>query len=221
MVNCEYGKIYKLYSKQQNITYIGSTAMYYLSQRLVTHKSSHKRYLNNKSKSSYTTSFKILECEDYKIELLENYPCANKKQLKDRERYYIENNECVNKCIPNRTHAEYNKKWYQDNKERILEQTKEYNKANVEHKKEYDKKYREVNVEYYKERASQKVVCKCGCQVRKGDIAKHLKTKKHLDLVQNKDTIGKVVCECGCQITKNVIARHKKTKKHLDLVQNS
>ena len=36
MVNYEYGKIYKLYSKQQNITYIGSTAIYYLSKKITT-----------------------------------------------------------------------------------------------------------------------------------------------------------------------------------------
>ena len=113
MVNYEYGKIYKLYSKQQNITYIGSTAQYYLSRRMDNHKKHYKSYLNGKY--PYVTSFKILECDDYKYELIEEYPCNNVQQLKTRERYYIENNECVNKYIPGRT----KKEWGQDNKDKI------------------------------------------------------------------------------------------------------
>ena len=208
MVNFEYGKIYKLYSKQQNITYIGSTAMYYLSQRLATHKGSYKSYLNNKS--GYVTSFKILECEDYKIELIENYPCANVDQLETRERYYIENNECVNKNIPTRTIAEYNKEYSTKNKDKI---------------KENDKKYRTNNIDKIKAKASNVIVCECGCQFRRDYLAKHKKTKKHLDFVQNKDTIDKVVCKCGCQVGRKYdLAKHTKTQKHIrlmELVQNS
>jgi len=216
MVNYEYGKIYKLYSNQQNITYIGSTAMYYLSKRLAVHRGDYKQYL--KSKSGYVTSFKILECEDYKIELLEKYPCANVDQLETRERYYIENNECVNKNIPTRTKAEWyednkdkikeqKQKWYQDNKEHILEQVKEYKEANreriLEQKREYSKKYYEANEdkikkysnEYYKNntdkikaRVNQVISCQCGCDIRRGDLSTHKKSKKHIrlmELVQN------------------------------------
>jgi len=198
MVKYEYGKIYKLYSKEQNIIYIGSTAMYYLSQRLAKHISSYKIYLN--TKDGYVYSFKVLECEDYKIELLEDYPCANVYQLKTRERYYIENNECVNKNIPTRTKKEYheanrdkilvrNKEYKQVNKDKIAVQIKEYQEANKDklekYYKEYGKKYREANKDKIKAKASELIVCECGCELRRDDIAKHKKTKKHLDLVQN------------------------------------
>jgi len=164
MVNYEYGKIYKLYSKQNNITYIGSTAEYYLSKRMSKHRMDYKQYLNGKLKKCYT-SFKILECEDYKIELLENYPCANRIQLEKRERYYIENNECVNKNIPTRTKTEYN----EANKDKINQHNKEYRTNNKEYNKEV-------------------ITCGCGCEISRYCLSRHKKTKKHIklmDLVQN------------------------------------
>ena len=201
MPNYQLGKIYKLSSPSANIVYYGSTCEKYISTRLAKHRSDYKHYLNNKgnNKGRYTYSFKVLECEDYKIELLEKYPCNNVDQLETRERWYIENNECVNKVIPTRT----KKEWEQDNREYILEQRQEY---------------RTNNKDKLNARASQKIVCQCGCQIRRNHIARHIKTKKHLDLVQNKDTIDKVVCECGCQIGKYGLIAHKKTQKHINLM---
>ena len=191
MVNYEYGKIYKLYSKQNNITYIGSTAEYYLSKRLSKHISTYKQYLKNKT--NYIYSFKILECEDYKIELLENYPCANRTQLEKREGYYIKNNECVNKQIPGRTRGEYrevnkdkikeyNTVYYKNNIDKIKEQKQEYKINNKDKINEYSKEYRTNN----KDKIKEKISCECGCDIRRSDLARHKKTKKHLDLVQNK-----------------------------------
>jgi hypothetical protein len=56
------------------------------------------------------TPTKILENNDYSIVLLEDYPCETKDQLLARERYYIENNICVNKIITTRTPKEYREK---------------------------------------------------------------------------------------------------------------
>ena len=46
------------------------------------------------------SSFKVLEGGDAKITLLENYPCKNRKQLHDREVYFINKTSCVNHNIP-------------------------------------------------------------------------------------------------------------------------
>ena len=105
MVNYENGKIYKLVCNETGLIYIGSTAQKYLSIRLSGHKWDYKNYL--KGKTNYITSFKVLENGNYDIILLENYSCNDKYELKARERLYIETNECVNKCIPNRTQIEY------------------------------------------------------------------------------------------------------------------
>ena len=46
---------------------------------------------------------------------------------------------------------EYKKKYYEENKEKILERSKKYGEENKENIKEYQKKYREENKEYNKE----------------------------------------------------------------------
>jgi len=208
MPDYQLGKIYKLTSPSNNLVYYGSTAQKHLSTRIASHIRDYNCYLNNKV--DYVTSFEILKCEDYKYELIEEYPCNNVYQLKTRERWYIQNNECVNKVIPNRTKAEY----YQDNIEHILEQTN---------------KYSEANKDKIKANKSEVILCECGCEVTRGQISTHKKTKKHLEfieLVQNKDnikadTIDKVVCECGYQVVKkdDGLARHKKSKKHIRLME--
>ena len=73
------------------------------------------------------TSFEILQNGDYKIVLIENYPCHSKEELKARERHYIEKLDCINKNIPLQTDQEYrethkdekqeyNRNYYKENK---------------------------------------------------------------------------------------------------------
>ena len=50
----------------------------------------------------FTTSFKILENNNYYIELIELFECTCKDELCARESYYIKSLECVNKVIPGR-----------------------------------------------------------------------------------------------------------------------
>jgi len=96
----EKGKIYKIVNDDMpDKVYYGSCVQKYLSNRLTVHKST----LNKK----YPCSSKILyEKGKPRIELVENFPCNSKKELEERERYYIENNECVNIKIPGRTQKE-------------------------------------------------------------------------------------------------------------------
>jgi len=149
------GKIYKISSPSNNIVYYGSTAQKHISTRIAGHLKDYKRYLNGKQ--HYISSFKVLECEDYKVELLEDYPCNNNQQLKARERWYIENNDCVNKNIPGRT------------------------------KRESDKQYRENNREEILKYQTEKITCECGCEIRRSDLARHKRSNKHLAfLEQNK-----------------------------------
>ncbi len=91
------GKIYKISSEIGNCCYYGSTTKPYLSARMAAHK--YKYRTNNRPSASRI----VLRYEDAKIELVEEYPCTNKYMLESRERWYIENNECVNIQIPCRT----------------------------------------------------------------------------------------------------------------------
>ena len=142
---CDYknGKIYKLESKEGNVRYYGSTTQT-LKERLRIHK-----------KNNNTTSRDILKYDDCKIILIENYPCSSKKELETRERFYIENNECVNKYIPTRTRKEWREENKDENKQEISEKRKE------------------------------KITCPCGSVVRKYSIRRHEKSIKHQQWLKN------------------------------------
>ena len=119
MVNYQNSKIYRIVDNTNGNVYYGSTCENTLALRLSKHKADYKQYLNRNH--NFTTSFDILKNNNYEIILVESYPCNNKDELHARERFYIENNECVNKYIPNRT----NKEWCERNKEVIAEKTKQ------------------------------------------------------------------------------------------------
>jgi len=140
MPDYQKGKIYKLWSPSKNLVYYGST-IETLSSRLSKHKYSYKTYNNDKKK--YCTSYLILECEDYKIELVEEYPCNNKDQLFKKEGEYIKANECINKNVSGRTKQE----WTDENKEKVDEYKKKYIEENIDKVKECKKNYEEKNRE--------------------------------------------------------------------------
>lgn len=201
MVNYGEGKIYKLWSPSTDKIYVGSTTKKYLSQRLSEHIQSLREYVSGKT-TRWTTSFEILiRYDDVHIELLENYPCKTKDELRRKEGEYIRKLECVNRCIAGRTPKER----YQDDKERILQRFKGYyeenkekiqqiqrkwREENRERKREMDRKYREANKEkiknndreYYK-RNSEKITCNCGALITKHNLKSHQKTLKHLNTI--------------------------------------
>ena len=132
---------------------------------------------------------------------VEIYPCESKKELEARERYWIEHfKSTLNRIIPTRTYKE----WYEDNKEKIKENSKKYSQKNkekiVEYQKEYHKnnkeKIAEQNKEYYEdnkekinERQRQKVICECGCEITKRILKQHQRSKKHKDLMEQKESV--------------------------------
>lgn len=155
MVNYQNGKIYRIVCNITGKQYIGSTTENYLCNRLRSHVGTYKTKKD-------TTSREVLENGNYSIILIENSPCNNKDELLQRERYFIESMECVNKHIPGRTDQE----WRKDNKEIIKKKNREYHKKN----------YKEIN-----EKRSVKITCECGCLISKRNIIRHKKTKKHLN----------------------------------------
>jgi hypothetical protein len=167
------GKIYKIIDNTTGNIYIGSTCEPTLAHRLAKHKNSYIKYL--KGKYHFVTSFKILENNDYDIILLEEYSCETKDQLLARERYYIENNNCVNKIIPTRNMKEY----YKNNKDKIKEQQKEYYENNKDKKLEYQKQYKELNIEKIKQRNYEQFICECGGKYTYNHKVRHLNTIKH------------------------------------------
>lgn len=174
MPDYQQSKIYKIINPNiPDKIYYGSTIRKYLSQRFAQHKK-----WNNKCSSKI-----LFEKPDAKIVLVENYPCKDKNELEKRERYYIENNECVNVKIPGRTVEE----WLKDNKEKIREQKRRYAEKNKEKIKKYyqeHKKEMKINSERRYEKVKkipkEKVGCRvCKCEIRLDAFAIHCITKKH------------------------------------------
>lgn len=163
------GKIYRLVCNTTGLQYIGHTTKEYLSQRLAKHVDNYKQWMKNSSKEHYITSFLIIEMGNYDIVLIEKFPCCSEDELKARERYWIENTDCVNKNVPNRGDKEYMKEWRENHKERV---------------KEYKKTYRQENVQKISEYSKEVVKCECGTELQRINLSKHRKTQKHQDLLK-------------------------------------
>ena len=142
MPKYELGKIYKITGG--GLTYIGSTTQP-LSQRLAQHRSNYKLF---KQGIGVCPNYKVLECMDYQITLIEDYPCERKEQLLMRERYWIENTSCINITHPLRTSKEY----HEDNKESINERHRANYSGNIDRERDRIKSYYYENKEKDKEK---------------------------------------------------------------------
>ena len=171
------GKIYKIVCNITGEVYIGST-IEILNRRLTNHKVKPKRPCMSKQ---------ILDRGDYKIELIKDYPCNSEEELKWEERKHIDNNICINKYSPIITEEEKierksiaHKNWYNKHKQSVLDKIKEDRKNNPEKYRQRDKNKYEKN----KEKLKEKITCECGAIVRRGGIAEHKKTMKHIKLME-------------------------------------
>ena len=145
-------KIYKITDNTNNKVYIGSTIKT-LQQRLQGHKTAAKSY-----KEGYGCASKsIIDNGDYNIELLEHYPCENRKQLLIKEQEYIDKYDCINKV---NSHTDPKQK-YLLNRDKILI-----------NKREYDKKY---------------IKCECGGGYCMSHRARHLKSLRCQEYFKNKN----------------------------------
>ena len=181
------GKIYTIRSKNTDKYYIGSTVSK-LCVRMADHVKHYKLYKLGKKK--YVSSYDIMDKEEYYIELLENYPCNSREELRKREgelqRKY--KNECINKHIAGRTPNEYNREVYHK-----TEKFKAYRKAysQTEKSKAYQKAYDNTEKrklyfkEYKKKRNATKLNCECGGLYSLNNKARHFKSTKHKNYIES------------------------------------
>ena len=121
-MNYSKGKIYKIIDLTNDDIYIGSTI-----QTLKQRWSDHQIFREYDKKR-----------KDCKIFLVEDYPCESNEELTEREQYYLDNTECINK---NRAHRD-EEHIRLDNIKRSLK---------YHYKKMNDEQYRKKNVNYQKE----------------------------------------------------------------------
>ena len=119
------GKIYKITNDFNDDVYIGSTCDK-LVKRFIKHKADAQ---NEKCKNR--PLYKLINevgFERFRIQLIEDFPCNDKYELRQREGHFIRQLGTLNKKIEGRTVKEY----YKDNKEKIKETKKEYYDKNKE-----------------------------------------------------------------------------------------
>ncbi len=197
------GKIYRIVCEETHRQYIGSTCTT-LVKRLSNHKSKW-----NKCKSNNFVNPKIF--------LIEDYPCERKDQLLMRERYHIENTECVNLHNPISSPEEKlqkKKEYYAIHSKEIVEKNREYNKQwridNKEHCKMRDAKYRSEHLEdkkqYYLDNSG---------AIKERSKKNYEKNKVNILSYQREQ----LLCECGSVLSRANMKKHKTTKKHHKLLE--
>ena len=156
-------KIYMIYDNTNGNVYYGSTIKT-LKQRLYYYK----------YPSSRCISKEIIKNNNYIIKEIETIYYIHYHKVLWRERWYIEEFECINKNSPiitNEERKENKKKYDEENKEQKKQYQKDYDKEHKEQIAEYQKEWYEANKE--------KIKCDCGAVITKCNLIRHKKTKKH------------------------------------------
>jgi hypothetical protein len=177
------GVIYKIVCNITNETYYGSTTNY--NHRM----SAHLTRTDKQKQKAKCKSWDIINRGNFTFSIVEELICETKTDLLKRERYYIENNECVNIKIPYKTKEEINegkKKYRLEHKEELLKIHAIYRENNRERLREmetkrYHNKKEEINK---KKRESVPILCECGFYYKHSDKARHFKSLRHKKILE-------------------------------------
>ena len=159
--------IYKLVCNDLDIkdTYVGHTTNF------IKRKASHKERCNDENGNKYHLKvYQIMRrnggWDNWSMIEIEKFPCNDHNEATKQERYWYELlNANMNKLNPNRT-----KKEYQDaNRDYLLMKKREYHEKNKE----------EINL-----KRSVTYPCICGCSYTLRHKARHEKSKKHQEFIQ-------------------------------------
>ena len=169
--------------------YVGSTTNF------ANRKNQHKNTIYNENRNIYNSKlYKTIRENggEWIMAPYKEYPCENNTQLLiEEERVRCELNADLNSNVcytglntenKNEYHKEYDKKWRENNKDKVAKKNKKWREKNAE-------KWRENNKEYYKEyreKAKEKITCPCGCIISRNSLSRHKKSKKHLEWVATK-----------------------------------
>ena len=209
-VDYSQAKIYKITNDFNTDIWIGSTC-----DTLVKKFSVHKADAIRSLRKDCIIHNLIREhgFDRFRIQLIEDFPCEDLYQLRQRQGHHIRELNAINKYADdkdyrgkNKEHIREQKKEYSQKpevKERIKEYRKEYDKKpevrekkqnsrseynnkteNIEKRKEYNQRPEVKERENI--RKSEIVVCECGCSLRRDSISKHKLTKVHLNLITQK-----------------------------------
>lgn len=162
-VDYSQAKIYKITNDFNNDIWIGTTC-----DTLIKKFSVHKAEAIRNLRKGCIIQNHIREhgLDRFRIQLIEDFPCEDVYQLRQRQGHHIREMKAINK------YADF----------------KDYKEKNKDSVKEYEKEYRqkpEVK-ERVKERSSEMVVCECGCSLTRYSLSRHRRTKVHLSFIEQK-----------------------------------
>ena len=165
-------KVYKISDLTNNHCYIGSTIQT-LNKRLSGHVNDARKY-----KEGYGCGSQyIIKNQNYKIELLEAFPCECLEDLHKREQYYIDNYEGI---LVNKIKSYISPEQIKQNRQLSYNKHRE---TILQKKKEYDSLY---------------INCPCGGGYSMSHRARHLATKKCKNFHLNYYLINNKLCQhCG------------------------
>tara|TARA_Y100000389_G_scaffold109340_1_gene106405 strand:+ start:9326 stop:10384 length:1059 start_codon:yes stop_codon:yes gene_type:complete len=196
--------IYKLLNENVASFYIGSTKHFY--ERYEKHRKTYLDVIRQRAKHQNRMYSYIQEnggFYNWKMIILEKYPCNNRKELVMREQEYLDalqpdlNSGRAYISTDDRVAhmKDLSVEYYNNNKEKMKENGKKWRENHKEEIKECRAKYQQEHKEEIKERN-----------------AKYYKNNRDRELEKKKET---TICECGCKSTKSHLLRHKRRKIHI------
>lgn len=162
--------------KDDTMIYVGST-INNLYKRLYSHKQDYNKKLN----ISLYSYIENNDWTDWYIELHENYPCNNRKELNRREGEVIREIGTINKNIPGRTRKER----YDNNIGNIKEKAKEKEECNIcsafTPKKSLKRHQKSIKCINFNTLENQIPCDICGAFTSKSHLKRHQKSQKCLN----------------------------------------
>jgi hypothetical protein len=152
-----------------DFVYVGSTKAF--RER----KAQHKMDCNNENRKGYNRKlYNTIRdnggWENWRMVIIEECGDITFTQARIREEEHrVKLNANLNSQKCQSDNKEYKKEWYEKNKEEILEKHKDY---------------KDKNKEKISEWSSQKITCECGCKISNNHSARHKKSKKHIELME-------------------------------------
>tara|TARA_R110000868_G_scaffold67025_3_gene199146 strand:+ start:3053 stop:3682 length:630 start_codon:yes stop_codon:yes gene_type:complete len=195
------GTVYRIeYNENPEIRYIGST-MQELRYRWRDHKNHFNEYLKDKyGEIAIYSYFKEFGIKNFKIIKIKEYEVVDRKHLLSKEQLWMNKLKNINKKYSFQILKKIRDNlYYENNKDKIKENQKEYRENNKDIIKEQRRKYRENNKDKINEYNEN----------NKTDIMKRY-YEKHKDKM-----LKKITCECGNIYSFCNESRHKKTKRHI------
>ena len=170
-------KIYKVINLQdESKIYVGSTC-----NRLCQRMALHRRQAKDETDKLHIHMQEI-GCKNFKIILIENYPCSSKDEKTAHEQYWIDQlhpyYNTNHAFITEEQKREHQKKYNLDHKKEIKQHNHQYNKTHAN------------EIKQYKQQHKMDFKCeKCNFIGDKGQYNRHCKSKKHIINLKNKNDI--------------------------------